>query len=46
MKCMLGRIPKVNFEKCYPTRLKRFFKASFGYKNYDAFLTNAKNKVV
>ena len=46
MKCMLGRIPKVNFEKCYPTRLKRFFKASFGYKNYDAFVPNAKNKVV
>lgn len=46
MKCMLGRIPKVNCEKCYPTRLKRFFKASFGYKNYDAFVPNAKNKVV
>ena len=46
MKCMLGRIQKVNYEKCYPTRLKRFFKADFGYKTYDSFVPNAKNKVV
>lgn len=46
MKCMLGRIPKVNYEKCYPSRLKSFFKADFGYKTYDSFVPYTKNKVV
>ncbi len=46
MKYMLNKIPKVNYEKCYPSRLKRFFKADFGYRNYDAFVPNTKCQIV
>lgn len=36
----------VNYEKCYPSRLKRFFKRDYNYRTYDSFVPNAKNKLV
>ena len=45
MKIMLNKVPKINYEKCYPSRLKRFFKADYGYKTYDSFVPDAKCKI-
>lgn len=46
MKIMLSRVPEINYEKCYPSRLKRLFKADYGYKTYDSFVPNAKCKII
>ena len=46
MKCMLNKVPKINYEKCYPNRLKSFFKSDFGYANYDSFIPNTRCKIV
>ena len=40
---------KINFtdyEKCYPSRLKKFFRSNFNYKTYDEFIPNMKNQIV
>ena len=42
---MLNKVPEVNYQKCYPSRLKRFFKANFGYKTYDSFVPETKCKI-
>lgn len=46
MKSMLRKVPSVNYEKCYPSRLKRFFKRDYNYRTYDSFVPNAKNKLL
>lgn len=46
MEVMLNKVPKINYERCYPSRLKRFFKADFGYKSYDTFVPDAKCKII
>lgn len=43
---MLGRIKFVNYEKCYPSRLKKFFQADINYKTFDSFIPEMKNAVV
>ncbi len=43
---MLGRINLLNYEKCYPSRLKKFFRADINYHTYDQFIPNMKNTVV
>lgn len=35
---MLGKIKFENYEKCYPKRLRRFFRKSINYKTYDDFI--------
>ena len=46
MKIMLNKVSKINYEKCYPSRLKNIFKANFGYKTYDSFVPQTKWKIV
>lgn len=43
---MLNKVPKVNFEKCYPSRMKNFFKKDFNYKTYNDFVPNTKGQFV
>ena len=43
---MLGKVSTVDFVKCYPSRLKNFFKRDYNYKSYDAFIPNTKGQVV
>lgn len=43
---MLGKVSTVDFVKCYPSRLKNFFKRDYNYKSYDAFIPNTKDQVV
>lgn len=43
---MLGCVKFINFEKCYPSRLKRFFKADYNYRTYDEFVPNVKNQII
>lgn len=43
---MLNKVPVVNFEKCYPSRMKNFFKKDFNYKIYNDFVPNAKGQFV
>lgn len=43
---MLGKVSTVDFVKCYPSRLKNFFKRDYNYKSYDAFIPNTKCQVV
>ena len=46
VQSMLGKVPSVNFEKCYPSRLKRIFKKDYNYRSYDSFVPYTKNKLV
>lgn len=43
---MLCRIPNVDYEKCYPTRLKKIFRADLNYRNYNSFIPNMENAIV
>ena len=43
---MLTKVPSVNFEKCYPSRLKGFFKKDFNYRTYNDFVPNSKGQFV
>lgn len=43
---MLNKVPKFNYETCYPTRLKRLFRSNINYKTYDSFVPNVKNAIV
>jgi len=43
---MLGKVPSVNYEKCYPSRLKNFFCKNYNYSTYDSFVPYAKSKIV
>lgn len=43
---MLNGVKFVNYEKCYPSRLKRFFQSDLNYRTYDDFIPNMKRAVV
>lgn len=43
---MLGKINFVNYECCYPSRLKKLFQADINYRTYDEFIPKMKNAVV
>lgn len=43
---MSVKMPTINYEKCYPSRLKRIFKRNYNYKTYDSFVPNSKNQLV
>lgn len=43
---MLNGVKFVNYEKCYPSRLKRFFQSDLNYRTYDGFIPNMKRAVV
>ena len=43
---MLNKVPKINFEKCYPSRLKGFFQRNLNYLEYDKFVPYSKNHTV
>ena len=43
---MLGKVPSVNYERCYPSRLKTFFCKNYNYSTYDSFVPYAKSKIV
>ena len=43
---MLGKINFVNYERCYPSRLKKLFQADINYRTYDEFIPKMKNAVV
>ncbi len=43
---MLGKINLINYEKCYPSRLKKLFRADLNYLAYDKFIPQMKNAVV
>lgn len=43
---MLTKVPKINYEKCYPSRLKRVFRSDINYLTYDKFVPCSKNQTV
>ena len=43
---MLGRIKFENYEKCYPSRLRRLFQSDINYNNYNAFVPQVKHAIV
>ncbi len=43
---MLGKINLVQYEKCYPSRLKKIFRAGINYHGYNKFIPNMKNAKV
>lgn len=43
---MLRGVKFINYEKCYPTRLKSFFQSDLNYRTYDEFIPNMKRAVV
>lgn len=43
---MLGKINLINYEKYYPSRLKKFFRADLNYHTYDKFIPYMKKAVV
>ncbi len=43
---MLNKLPKINYEKCYPSRLKRIFRRDINYATYNKFVSNSKNQIV
>lgn len=43
---MLTKIPQINYEKCYPKRLKRIFQSNINYKTYDKFIPKMERAVV
>ena len=46
IKNMLGKINLINYEKCYPSLLKKLFRADLNYLAYDKFIPQMKNAVV
>lgn len=46
MFCMLNKVPNVNYEKCYPSRLKRIFRRDINYLTYKKFVPYSKNQTV
>lgn len=46
MFCMLNKVPNVNYEKCYPSRLKRVFRRDINYLTYKKFVPYSKNQTV
>jgi hypothetical protein len=46
MFCMLNKVPNVNYEKCYPSRLKRIFRRDINYLTYKKFVPYTKNQII
>ena len=43
---MLNKVPNVNYEKCYPSRLKRIFRRDINYLTYKKFVPYTKNQII
>lgn len=43
---MLNKVPNVNYEKCYPSRLKRVFRRDINYLTYKKFVPYTKNQII
>lgn len=43
---MLGKINADNYERCYPSRLKKYFQSNLNYKTYENFVPNAKRAII
>ncbi len=43
---MLGKISATNYERCYPTRLKKYFQSNLNYKTYQDFVPYTKRAVI
>ena len=45
---MLGKISPTDYERCYPTRMKRYFRRNINYlpETYDEIIPNVKNQIV
>lgn len=43
---MLEKVSAINYERCYPSRLKGFFQSSLNYKTYQDFVPYAKSSIV
>lgn len=43
---MLNKISNINYEKCYPSRLKSFFRNNINYLTYKKFVPYTKNQTV
>lgn len=43
---MLPKVNPVNYEQCYPKRLKKIFQSHFSMKTYDRFIPNMENAIV
>lgn len=43
---MLGKVDLVNYEKCYPKRLKKIFQLNINMATYDEFVPYMKNQIV
>ena len=46
MFCMLNKVPNINYEKCYPSRLKRIFRNDINCLTYKKFVPYTKNQIV
>ncbi len=42
----MSKIPKVNYEACYPSRLKKIFRSDINYKTYEEFVPHVKSAIV
>lgn len=40
------KISAVNYEKCYPSRLKKFFQSDLNYKTYSHIVPNSKRAII
>lgn len=43
---MLGNVNLTQYERCYPSRLKKLFRSNLNYRTYDEFIPHMKNAVV
>ena len=43
---MLNKVPKINYDACYPSRLKRIFRNDINYLTYEKFVPYSKNQTV
>ena len=43
---MLNKVPKINYDACYPSRLKRIFRRDINYLTYKKFVPYTKNQII
>ena len=43
---MLGKIDVINYERCYPKRLKKYFQSKMNYKTYADFVPYTEHATV
>lgn len=43
---MLEKVSAINYERCYPKRLKKFFQSSLNYRTYQDFVPYAESSIV